>query len=266
MPINRIKGYPEGRFGNNGAFYVLTQADSSLENGKVLEPGPGIAITVIGDEVIIENTGSGGGGSSLSTYITRNDETGNLPNSYRLVNGPGVNIVYGTNTVTFSAVANTQSFLTALNESSTLTGSRQIVFQPPLDINDGGAGNQYVVSLLTGQEYQVLGTASSASTYMYGADLGYEEWIGSGIVTLSASSPSVNTFRCTTGTFNVYLPPASTCLNKTFIIKKMDLNESNPIVLITDGADLIDDGLLTQINAPYMSVSLRSIGSGFILT
>lgn len=54
-----------GTGGDLTAFYVLTQSDSNLANGKIISPGTGITVSVVGDQVFVSATGSGGGGGGV---------------------------------------------------------------------------------------------------------------------------------------------------------------------------------------------------------
>lgn len=258
-----MRCYPNTKGAPRQAFYVLTELDDQLVNGKVLEPGPGIAITVVGDQVIVENTGGGGGGSTLSTYITKDDETSNLPNSFRLVAGPGVSITYGTNTVTFSAVAGTQSFLTAVAEAS-LTGSRQVLVVPPLDITDAGAGAGFTISIIPGSDFQVLGVASGVVSFLHGTELGTASHTGGGIVNLTDESEGVHLFDCTDGSYTVNLPPAGGCVNKTYLFKKMD-SSLNTVTIVGDSGETIDDEVNIILTLRREAYHIRSISTQWIL-
>lgn len=256
-----IYGYPRNRSAPGDADYVVTSLSPDLVNAKLLEPGIGIAITVIGNSVIVENTGGSGGAPSTASFITRNDETVNMPNSYRIIQGPGVGITYVGNTVTFTGLASDQSFITASTETS-LPGDRALTVVAPLSAVDGGAGNNFTINLNGGQEYQALGTTSGSPTWIYGADLGLASHSGGGSVVLSASSESVHVFDATAGNYTVTLPGAATCLNKTFVFKKMDVTTN---IITLQSADLIDGQVSASLVIPYQAYSIRSIGSTFII-
>ena len=52
--------YPADQTVQLTADFVVTQADATVANGKVITPGPGISITVIGNTVVVTNSGAGG--------------------------------------------------------------------------------------------------------------------------------------------------------------------------------------------------------------
>lgn len=81
--------------------FVLYQADPNIEQGKVLTPGSNITITIASGTVTVSAVVV----SLTQTFITRNNETATLPNSFRIIQGSNMNIVYGVNTVTFSSTA-----------------------------------------------------------------------------------------------------------------------------------------------------------------
>ena len=113
--------YPADQTVQLTADFVVTQADATVANGKVITPGPGISITVIGNTVVVTNSGAGGGSAgNTSTYLTQANETSSLPNSSQAQNSSTINVNFGTNTVNWSVVpgSNNQSLVT---QSSTVT-------------------------------------------------------------------------------------------------------------------------------------------------
>lgn len=80
--------FPYGEAPDDAEF-VLTEPNQDLPNAKELIAGTGISITVGADTVTIS-----GDGSSAQTYITANDETSTLPNSFQVVEGSNVTLDY----------------------------------------------------------------------------------------------------------------------------------------------------------------------------
>ena len=152
-----IFGYPdEGGGAPIDGDYVTSIVDAGLINGKVLTPGPGIAITVVGGTIIVTNTGSGGGGASATlTYFTKVDETAGLPNSFRVIATSPVQVTYGTNTVTFSLVAatnNTQSLVTK-------SGSVQLDWAGDVGISSNSGGGTVSLAISSASTQVVDATA-----------------------------------------------------------------------------------------------------------
>lgn len=80
--------FPYGEAPDN-AEYVVLEPNPDLPNAKELLAGTGISITVGADTVTIS-----GDGSSAQTYITANDETATLPNSFQIIEGSNVTLDY----------------------------------------------------------------------------------------------------------------------------------------------------------------------------
>lgn len=80
------------------AEYVVLEPNPDLPNAKELLAGTGISVTVGANTVTIS-----GDGSSAQTYITANDETSTLPNSFQIVEGSNVTLDYVGNQLIISA-------------------------------------------------------------------------------------------------------------------------------------------------------------------
>ena len=80
--------FPYGEAPDDAEF-VVTEPNQDLPNAKELVAGTGISITVGADTVTIS-----GDGSSAQTYITADDETATLPNSFQIVEGSNVTLDY----------------------------------------------------------------------------------------------------------------------------------------------------------------------------
>ena len=89
--------FPYGEAPDN-AEYVVLEPNQDLPNAKELVAGTGISITVGADTVTIS-----GDGSSAQTYITANDETSTLPNSFQIIEGSNVTLDYVGNQLIISA-------------------------------------------------------------------------------------------------------------------------------------------------------------------
>lgn len=89
--------FPYGEAPDDAEF-VVTEPNSNLPNAKELVAGTGISVTVGPDTVTIS-----GDGSSAQTYITANDETATLPNSFQVVEGSNVTLDYVGNQLIISA-------------------------------------------------------------------------------------------------------------------------------------------------------------------
>ena len=89
--------FPYGEAPDN-AEYVVLELNPDLPNAKELLAGTGISIAVGANTVTIS-----GDGSSAQTYITANDETGTLPNSFQIIEGSNVTLDYVGNQLIISA-------------------------------------------------------------------------------------------------------------------------------------------------------------------
>jgi len=106
---------PEPIYAPDDAQYVLTAADADLINGKLLIPGPGVTIMVSSGNVTISATPAP---LTTPTYITRDDESYQLPNSFKLVVGTGLAVTYSTNSLLLTATGGGSSSGTVTNVSA----------------------------------------------------------------------------------------------------------------------------------------------------
>lgn len=241
-----IRGYPDF-YAPQDADYVLTSLDANLANGRQLVPGPGIAIIISGNQVTIET--SGGGAGTTASYITRNDERIDLPNSIRLRQGSNMIFTYDdiNGTLTLSCTASgggggggsgAETFLTVNDESGTLANARQFLLGSNLFSTDNGAGSTYVV------QTEVTITETN------------------GTYSLTSSSKRVHLANAVSGNIIYNLPAASSNTDKTYTIKKIDAS-ANTVTLTPNGSDKIDTASSYALVIPNQSVTISSNGSGW---
>lgn len=241
-----IRGYPDF-YAPQDADYVLTTLDADLANGRQLVPGPGIAIIISGNQVTIET--SGGGAGTTASYITRNDERVDLPNSIRLRQGANMVFTYDdiNGTLTLSSTASgggggggsgAETFLTINDESGTLTNSRRYLAGSNVFITDNGAGSTYVVQT----------EASITET--------------NGTYSLTSTSKRVHLANAVSGSITYNLPAASSNTDKTYTIKKTDAS-ANTVTLTPNGSDKIDTAASYVLTIPNQSATIVSNGSGW---
>ena len=153
-----------------------------------------------------------------------------------------------------------ETFIT-VNPEPTLINSRSLAGTDPISVIDHGAGNPINIGISSSIDYETLGSLNSGAAFMFGADLGILVSSGAGTLALAASSQSVNPVDCTNGSFTFTLPLAATCLNKSFIFKKID-GTTNPITIQVSGLDFIDNQASAILTIPWQSYSIRAIKPG----
>lgn len=234
------KGYPESGGGDTTAEYVLTQAASSLVNGKLLTPGPGIAIVVASGLVTI-STAVDYTPNDL-TMITRVDERVDLPNSVRLVQGSNVTLNYnaGAGTLAISSSAGggagLETYFT-VNTEPGLVNARRLLFGNNLATSDGGAGLDYTSNV----------AATSIDT--------------AGTYNLTGSSKQVRFADASSGDVVYNLPASSSNGDKLFTIKRID-NSGNNVTINRAGGDTIDGQTAISLIQQYEAHNVQADGSG----